>query len=354
MMNELLKELTEIVGPSGFEDDVARYIAKRLNGTADSIEADNAGNLIVRKKGNQSGPTILVAAHMDEVGFIVKKIEDNGLVRFEKLGGHDDRVLLAQRVQIKTKSGLQTGVIGTISAHMVKFDNPEKVRKHQQLYIDIGATSRQEAEERGIRIGDPISWFPHFDLLTDTRVAGKSFDDRVGCAILIQALEELDATDFAGEIVGVFTVQEEVGLRGARVAAHQLHGDVMLALDTTAVSDTPEEMMDSSLALGGGTGIKVIDFSLIANQKVREHLIETAEQHQIAYQLEVFPGIGTDAGEMSAAKQGIPTGVLSIPSRNAHSANEVIDLGDVDATTQLLKAFIKEMRPAEEYRTKLY
>ena len=354
MMNELLKELTEIVGPSGFEDEVARYIAKRLQNTADSIEADNAGNLIVRKKGQRPGPSILVAAHMDEVGFIIKKIEDNGLLRFEKLGGHDDRVLLAQRVQIRTKTGLQTGVIGTISAHMVKFDNPEKVRKHQQLYIDIGASSKEEVKERSVRIGDPVSWFPHYDFLTDTRIAGKSFDDRVGCAILIQALEELDASDFAGEIVGIFTVQEEVGLRGARVAAHQLHGDVMLALDTTAVSDTPEEMMDSSLSLGGGTGIKVIDFSLIANQKVREHLIQVAEEQGIHHQLEVFPGIGTDAGELSAAKHGSPTGVLSIPSRNAHSANEVIDLGDVEATTQLLKAFIKEMRPAEEYRTKLF
>lgn len=352
-MKKLVKELTEIVGPCGFEEEVARYIAKRLKKSVDSIEVDNAGNLIAIKKGHKAGPKVIVAAHMDEVGFIVKKIEDNGLIRFEKLGGHDNRVLLSQRVQIRTAEGLQTGVIGTISAHMVKFDDPTKVRSHQKLYIDVGASSRKEVEDLNIQIGDPISWFPHFDFLTKTRVAGKSFDDRVGCAILIKALEELDATDFAGEFIGVFTVQEEVGLRGARVASHQLNADVAIALDTTAVSDTPEEMMDNTLALGAGTGIKVMDFSLIANKKVREQLVEIAVEQKIPYQLEIFPGIGTDAGELSMAHQGIATGVLSIPSRNAHSSNEIIDMNDVEATKDLLKAFIKEMKSAEEYKFKI-
>lgn len=353
-MKKLLKELTEIAGPCGFEEEVAQYIAQRLKGKVDSIEVDNAGNLIVRKQGHQPGPAIIVAAHMDEVGFIVKKIEDNGLIRFEKLGGHDDRILLSQRVQIRTESGVRTGVIGTISAHMVKFDDAAKVRNHRSLYIDAGAASREEARELGIGIGDPVVWYPHFDELTETRVSGKSFDDRVGCAILIQALEELDAAEFASEFIGIFTVQEEVGLRGARVGSHQLAGDVMIALDTTAVSDTPEEMMDQTLALGAGVGIKVLDFSLIANKKVRQHLVQVAESAGLPYQLEVFPGIGTDAGEFSLAHNGIPTGVLSIPSRNAHSSIEVIDLGDVEATKELLKAFIKEMKPAEEYRVKLF
>lgn len=352
-MKDLLKEITSIVGPCGFEDEVARYIAKRLEGKVDAVEVDNAGNLIVSKKGSKPGPKIVVAAHMDEVGFIVKKIEENGLIRFEKLGGHDDRILLSQRVQIRTDNGLRTGVIGTISAHMVKFDDAAKIRSHRSLYIDAGAASRQEAEEMGIQIGDPIAWFPHFDELTETRVSGKSFDDRVGCAILIQAFEELDAADFSGEFVGVFTVQEEVGLRGARVASHQVAADVAIALDTTAVSDTPEEMMDQTLALGAGVGIKVMDFSLIANKKVWKQLTKIAQQQNIRYQLEVFPGIGTDAGEFSLAHNGIPAGVLSIPSRNAHSSIEMIDLGDVEATKELLKAFIKEMKHAADYQVKL-
>ena len=349
-MEELLKDLTDIIGPCGFEEDVAKYIAMRLKGSVDTIEVDGSGNLIVTKKGNKPGPNLLVAAHMDEVGFIVKKVEENGLLRFEKLGGHDDRILLSQRVQIRTDSGVRSGVIGTISAHMVKFDDAKKVRDHRKLYIDVGATSKQEVSEMGIQIGDPIVWYPHFDYLTETRVSGKSFDDRVGCAILIKALEEIDSSEFAGEITGIFTVQEEVGLRGARVASHHLNGDVAIALDTTAVSDTPEEMMDQTLALGAGTGIKVIDFSLIANSKVRKHLVKIAKEENIPYQLEVFPGIGTDAGELSVAHQGIPTGVLSIPSRYAHSSIEVIDLNDVEATKDLLIAFAKQMKYATDYK----
>ncbi|MFD2045090.1 M42 family metallopeptidase [Ornithinibacillus salinisoli] len=352
-MNHLLKELTTIHGPCGFEEEVAVYIAKRLKDSVDSLDIDGVGNLIVSKKGKQKGPTAVVAAHMDEIGFIVKKIEENGLLRFEKLGGHDDRILLSQRVQINTNVGLRPGVIGTISAHMKKFDDPQKVRTHQQLYIDVGAASKQEVIELGIKIGDTITWQPYFDQLTENRIVGKAFDDRAGCAVLIEAIEELEANDFSGELIGVFTVQEEVGLRGARVISHQQKADVAIALDTTAVSDTTEEMMDQTLELGAGTGIKVMDASLIANKKVRNHLVEIAEQHTIPHQLEVFPGIGTDAGELTLAQHGIPTGVLSIPSRYAHSSIEVIDLKDLKATKDLLVAFVKEMKSSDGYKVKI-
>ena len=206
------------------------------------------------------------------------------------------------------------------------------------------------AEDLGIEVGDSIVWHPHFDKLTENRFSSKAFDDRAGCACLIKVLEELNADDFAGEIVGAFTVQEEVGLRGARVVSHQTDADVAIALDTTAVSDTPEEMMDKTLALGAGTGIKIMDFSLISNRKVREQLQLLAKEQNIPYQLEVFPGIGTDAGELSLAGKGIPTGVLSIPSRYAHSPNEVIDINDFQATKDLLKVFILHMKKTEEYK----
>ncbi|EPZ42589.1 M42 family metallopeptidase [Alicyclobacillus acidoterrestris] len=349
-MKQLLQELTGLLGPCGHEHAVARYIAQRIEKVADEVTVDGVGNVIATKRGALPGPTLLVSTHMDEVGFIVKKIEENGLIRFDKLGGHDDRILLAQRVRIGTENGVVPGVIGTISAHMTKFDDPDKVRRHAKLYIDVGASNRQEVEALGVQVGDPISWATELEPIGKTRIAGKAFDDRAGCAVLIQALEELDFSKVAGTVHAVFSVQEEVGLRGARVAAHQLPADVALAIDTTAVSDTGEEMMDDTLGLGRGPGIKVMDFSLIASVAVRKKLVSLAKTHDIPYQLEVFSGIGTDAGELSLGRAGVPTGVLSIPSRYAHSPVEVIDLKDLMYTKDLLVRFIEDFKSDTTFR----
>ncbi|QOY35150.1 M42 family metallopeptidase [Anaerobacillus isosaccharinicus] len=351
-MFQLLKTLTSLHGPCGYEQPVTTWIKNKLKPIVDEVEVDPLGNVIARKKGTNNGPKMIITAHMDEVGFIVKKIENNGLLRFEKLGGHDDRILLAQKVQIRTQKGLLTGVIGTMSAHFVKFDDPSKVRNHRQLYIDVGASSKEVAEKLGIEIGNPITWVPNIEFLgneTTGKIVGKGFDDRAGCAVILQTLEEVNGASFNGEIIAIFTVQEEVGLRGAKVAAERVTADVAIAIDTTAVSDTPEETMDGSLSLGDGTGIKIIDFSLIAHPAVKEKLIQLARQHSIPFQHEVFPGIGTDGGAISLANKGIPTGVLSIPSRYAHSPVEVIDLNDLEATKNLLKQFILEIDENEEF-----
>ena len=267
------------------------------------------------KRGGHPGPTLVVSAHMDEVGFIVKKIEENGLIRFENLGGHDDRILLAQRVRIRTEAGIRYGVIGTISAHMKKFDDVTKIRNYTKLYIDIGVSSKEEAKELGIKIGDPISWATDYQLFGKNRVIGKGFDDRAGCAILLKSFEEIDFSQVSGMVYGVFSTQEEVGLRGAKVAGQQIPADVALAVDTTAVSDTFEEMMDKTLFLGKGPAIKVMDSSLIASVAVRNKLISIAKEKNIPYQLEIFTGIGTDSGALHQANAGVPSGVISIPSR---------------------------------------
>lgn len=348
-MQALLRELTDLLGPCGHEHDVARYIAQRVRPFADEVKVDGVGNVIAMVRGASPGPTLVVSTHMDEVGFIVKKIEENGLLRFDKLGGHDDRILLAQRVRIGTDKGIVAGVIGTISAHMSKYDDPDKVRRHAKLYIDIGARDRKEVEELGVQVGDPISWATDLERIGKTRLVGKAFDDRAGCAVLIQALSDIDFTKVSGTVYAVFSVQEEVGLRGARVAAHQIEADVALAVDTTAVSDTVEEMMDDTLGLGRGPGIKVMDFSLIASVAVRKKLVALAKSNEIPYQLEVFSGIGTDAGELSAGHRGVPTGVLSIPSRYAHSPIEVIDLEDLQHTKELLVHFIEDLHPNSSF-----
>lgn len=348
-MEETLKQLISLQGPCGFEHDIARYIYERASKYADECFVDGVGNVVITKKGSHSGPSLIVSAHMDEVGFIVKKIEKNGLIRFEKLGGHDDRILLAQRIVIRTDEGPRYGVIGTISCHMMKYDDASRVRKHSELYIDVGVDSKEEVEEMGIQIGDPITWATEYQNFGKNRIIGKGFDDRAGCAVLLKALEEIDFTKVHGTVHAVFSVQEEVGLRGAKVAGQQIPADIALAIDTTAVSDTPEQMMDDTLLIGKGPGIKVMDFSLIASVSVRKRLVEVAKKQQIPYQLEVFPGIGTDGGELNLAQGGVPTGVISIPSRYAHSPVEVIDLADLENSKELLKGFITSLRSDDSF-----
>lgn len=352
-MFELLKQLTSLHGPCGYEQPVSHFIKEYVENYVDSVHIDPIGNVIAVKKGTSPGPRVILTAHMDEVGFIVKKIEENGLLRFEKLGGHDDRILLAQKVKIRTRDGELSGVIGTMSAHFVKFDDPAKVRKHQNLYIDIGASSKADALALGVEIGQPVTWATQLEYLGNEktgRVAGKGLDDRAGCAVLIQVLKDLEGKDFSGELHFLFTVQEEVGLRGAQVASHSVEADVAIALDTTAVSDTPEETMDKTLALGDGTGIKVMDFSLIVHPTVKEHLLSLAKEREINFQPEIFPGIGTDGGAVALSNKGVPTGVLSIPSRSAHSPVEVIDLNDLEATRQLVIAFIQSLNSDSSFK----
>ena len=344
-MQELLKKLVSVPGPCGFEHEVIRYLRDRLTPVADEIWVDGLGNLIVKKCGAHPGPTLMLSAHADEVGFIVKKIEKNGLIRFEKIGGHDDRVILNERVIVRTQDGrLHEGVIGCISAHMMRFDNTQLIRKHSEMYIDVGAKDDEAVRRMGIRVADSITWQTPYTPFGENRVMGHGFDDRAGCAVLAKCLEDIDFENVHGTVYFVFSVQEELGLRGARVASQQITADVAIAVDTTAASDTFEAMMDNTTRLGDGVAIKAMDFSLLASLAVRRKLTALAEENAIPYQTEVFCGIGTDAGEMHKEKAGVPTCVLSIPSRYAHCPVEVLDLGDLAATKDLLSAFIVSMR----------
>lgn len=348
-MKELLRELTALPGTCGFESDVAKYLYKRVKKTADEAYIDGLGNLIAMKQGGRPGPTLMLSAHIDEVGFMVKKIEPSGLLRFEKLGGHDDRVVLSEHVVVNTEQGPRHGVVGTISCHMLKYDDRTVVRPYTKLYIDVGATDAAGVERLGIQVGDSITWATPLQDFGENRVMGHAFDDRAGCALLVKALEEVDFSQVNGKVFFVFSAQEEVGLRGARVASQQIAADVALAVDTTPASDTPEPVNEGTIRLGGGPGIKAMDHSLVANVKVRRKLSELAKQLDIPYQIEVFPGIGTDAGEMHKEKAGVPTGVISIPSRYAHCPHEVIDWGDMEQCKDLLKAFILAQSDPEEF-----
>ena len=349
-MRAILKDLVSIPGACGFEHEVARYLYNRLKNVADEIWVDGLGNVIAKKSGAHPGPTLMLSAHADEVGFIVKKIEANGLIRFEKVGGHDDRMILNERVIVRTQDGRRhEGVIGCISCHMLRFDNPQLVRKHSEMYIDVGVKDAEGVARLGIQVCDPITWHTPYQEFGENRAMGHGFDDRAGCAVLAKCLEDIDFTQVHGTVYFVFSAQEELGLRGARVASQQIEADVAIAVDTTAASDTFEAMMDNTLCLGNGVGIKVMDFSLLASVHVRKKLQRLAEANAIAHQLEIFCGIGTDAGEMHKEKAGVPTSVLSIPSRYAHCPVEIIDLDDLQATKDLLSAFILDMRSKEEF-----
>lgn len=348
-MNSILKQLTEIPSACGHEYDVIRYLADRLKDKVDSLEIDGLGNLIVRKDGGAPGPVLVVSAHTDEVGFIVKKILPNGLIRFEKIGGHDDRVLPIETVDICTSKGKVRGLIGFLSCHMMRYDKTDYVRPHSQLYIDVGAKDQTAAEAMGIEIGDVIVWGSDYKEFGNGRAMGHGFDDKVGCAILVKLLEETDFSKMKGTFYGVFSVQEEVGLRGARTASHQIKADVAISVDTTAATDTLEAMMDGNICLGKGPGIKAMDFSLLASVAVRRKMQQVAKENGIPYQVEIFTGIGTDAGELHMAHGGVPTGSVSVPSRNAHTALEVIDLEDMENAYKLLQAFALSMEDKAEF-----
>ena len=349
-MKKLIETLVGIPSACGHEQDVIRYLRDYLCDKVDSWEIDGLGNLIVKKTGAQPGPVLMVSAHSDEVGFIVKKIEDSGLIRFEKLGGNDDRILPCEPVIVCTESGPLYGVIGFISAHMRRFDNAEKVRPYTELYIDIGAKDKAGAIAMGVQVGDPIVWGSPYREIGQNRAVGHGFDDKVGCAILARLFEEVVFSQVKGTVYGVFSVQEEVGLRGARAASHGILPDVALSVDTTAASDTPESMMDKTLCLGKGPGIKAMDGSLLASKSVRKFLQKVAEENNIPYQVEILVGIGTDAGEMQHAGKGVPTCGISIPSRSAHSAVELIDLEDAENAKELLKAFVLSMKDKDEFK----
>lgn len=359
-MKQLLTELTAIPGACAHEYPVICYIRERLQGKVDTMEIDTIGNLIVSKKGALEGPNVLLSAHSDEVGFYVSRIEPQGFIRFELRGGQDDRTLPFMPVVITTDKGPVKGIIGSIPAHLRRFDNQEKVNHYQSLYIDIGADSKEEAMEMGVSLGDPITWDTPLTQLGKDKWLGHAFDDRAGCACLIKMYEELDFSKVHGTVWSVFSVREEVGLVGAGVAAQTLVQkmsiDCALAIDTTPSRDTLETglmgLMDKGIVLGGGPTVKILDGSYAATPSVYKKLRKVAQENGIPYQDEVFMGIGTDAGAIYNAGCGVPTSGISIPSRYCHSAREIVTEQDMNNSLALLNAFILSLEDKDEFRFK--
>ncbi len=346
---KLLEQLSNAFGVSGMEEDVRRIIVEAVKPLADELRADTMGNLFALRRARQphSGDPlrVMVTAHMDEVGFLITKITGSGLLKFKTVGGFDPRVLLGKTVVVG-KDRLP-GVIGMKPVHLLKASERRKVGDIDSMYIDIGATSDSPGK---VKPGDFATFDTRFAPMGGGDAAspgsglvkGKALDNRVGCALLVELLQG----DYPVDVVGVFTVQEEAGLRGARVAAYSANPHAALVLECTAADDLPRTDDDAEQGiprLGLGPAITVMDRTVIADRRWVDLLLETAGAQSIPCQFK-RPGIGgTDAGAIHVAREGIPTAVVSVPARYIHSPAALIDLADFEHTRQLVQAALARL-----------
>ncbi|RXE55409.1 peptidase M42 [Methanoculleus taiwanensis] len=344
MVKELLRTLSDAHGLTSSEGNIREIVRKELAGHVDEIREDTMGNLIAVKRGGDF--SIMVAAHMDEIGLMVQYIDDKGFIRVVPLGGWFGPVLYTQRVVLHGAKGPVRGVIGAKPPHKMKDEERKKEIKIEDMFIDIGAASADEVAALGIEIGTPITIDREFADLAGNRVTGKALDNRVGVAMLIRTLQQAKSPH---TIYGVFTVQEEIGLKGAKVSAYSLNPDCAIATDVTIPGDHPGiEKRDASVEMGKGPVLVIVSASgrgLMADPRMTAWLRETGKKNDIPVQIEVGTGGNTDATIIHLEREGIPSIPLSIAARYIHSPVEVIDMADLEAGIRLLVEALKT-RPA--------
>ncbi len=333
---ELLKKLSEASGIPGHEEEIRAIIREELEGIVDEIETDLLGNIIAHKKGE--GPKVAVAAHMDEIGFLVSYIDEKtGFLRVEPLGGFDPRTLIAQRVRVHTASGVLIGAIGVKPVHILPEEERKKIPQVKELFVDVGLSA--EEVKKLVSVGDMVTLHQEFVEMGGL-VSGKSLDDRVGIYVGIEALKKLG--EHRADIYFVGTVQEEVGLRGARTSAFAIGPEIGVALDITIACDIPDAKPQERVTEAGkGVAIKLKDSTSISHPKLVQFLVDLAEEKGIPYQLEILPRGGTDAGAMQLAREGTAVVTLSIPTRYAHTAVEAAHKKDIQAAVDLLAGFLE-------------
>ncbi len=338
----LLKELTEAIGVPGFEDEVADLMAGHLSPVAE-ISYDRLGSIVAEKKGKKGDPRIMIAGHMDEVGFMVKSITKEGFIKFLPLGGWWGHVVLAQRVLVRTRKGDFIGVTGSKAPHIIKAEERKKVLDLGDMYIDVGATDKFDIKKKlGVRLGDPIVPISDFTILGNPKTyLAKAWDDRIGCAAVIDVLTKVGKTH-PNTLFGVGTVQEEVGLRGARTSANMVDPDVGFAVDVCIAMDTPG-LDNTGEKLGAGAGILVFDGSVIPNRRLRDLVIDTAEKNKIPYFLTALERGGTDSGIIHLNRKGVPCLTFGVPARYIHGHVGVIHRKDYDSVVKLITAVVKRL-----------
>jgi len=356
-VERLLEELTNAFGPSGFEGPVRAIARRELQPLATSIDTDGLGSLIATLKGSADGPRVMMAAHMDELGMLVKYITPEGYIRFQTLGGWLDQGLINQRYVILTRRGPVQGITGLKTPHVMSQAERGRVLERDRMFVDVGATSRQDAEERlGIRPGDPIAPDSRFFPLNDGRLyVGKAWDDRVGIAVMIEVMRRLKQNPSPNTVFAVGTVQEEIGLRGAHTSSNVVRPDIGLSIEVGVASDYPGITQDEAQEkVGAGPGIFLHDSSMLPNLKLRDFVLDVARDRKIPLQFNLLTGYGEDGAEMQRAHGGAPAINITVPTRYLHNHNGLIHRDDFDRAVDLVTEVVRRLDGATVRRIKSF
>ncbi|MFG6116470.1 M42 family metallopeptidase [Halobacillus sp. MO56] len=340
----MLKDLTDAKSIPGHEKEARDVMKKYITPFADEVYTDNLGSLIAKKSGEANGPKVMVAGHLDEVGFMVTRIDDNGFISFQTVGGWWSQVMLAQRVTIVTREGTVTGVIGSKPPHILPAEARKKPVEIKDMFIDIGASSREEAKEFGVRPGDSIvPYFEFTQMKNEKMLLAKAWDNRIGCAIAIEVLKQLKNEKHPNVVYGVGTVQEEVGLRGARTSAHAINPDIAFGVDVGIAGDTPGVSdKDASSKMGEGPQIILYDASMVSHKGLRDFVVDTADEKEIPYQFDAIAGGGTDSGAIHLTANGVPALSITIATRYIHSHAAMLHRDDFENAVKLIVEVIKK------------
>jgi endoglucanase len=339
---ELVRTVADAFGPAGFEDDARAVVRALVEPFADEVREDALGSLVAIVRG-ASDRVLMLDAHLDEIGLIVNYVEEQGFLRFAALGGWDDRILLAQRVVIRTRAGAMVpGIIGQAPPHLQSKEQREHVVKIDEMFIDVGAMSRDEVAALGVRVGDPAVVYYPLERLAGDCVTGKAFDNRAGCAVAIRVLEHLSAKPARLTVAATFTACEEVGGRGARASAFALEPAIALVLEGTIGANVPGiEPRKQPVLMGRGPAISIADSSIVVRPKVVAFLERLADEAGIPWQHKMPPYSGTNAGVIHTARAGTLTGIVSVPCRYIHSPVSTMRLGELEQTVTLTEAFVR-------------
>ncbi|HWO98280.1 MAG TPA: M42 family metallopeptidase [Bacillus sp. (in: firmicutes)] len=341
----MLKDLTDAKGIPGNEREPRDVMKKYIEPYADEVTTDGLGSLIAKKTGKENGPKIMVAGHLDEVGFMVTQIDDKGFLRFQTVGGWWSQVMLAQRVTIVTNKGDVTGVIGSKPPHILSPEARKKPVEIKDMFIDIGASSKEEAMEWGVRPGDQVVPYFEFTVLNNEKMLlAKAWDNRIGCAIAIDVLRGLKGTDHPNVVYGVGTVQEEVGLRGAKTSANFIQPDIAFGVDVGIAGDTPGVSEKEAMGkMGKGPQIILYDASMVSHKGLRDFVTDTADELGIPYQFDAMAGGGTDSGAIHVSANGVPALSITIATRYIHSHAAMLHRDDYENAVKLIVEVIKRL-----------